>query len=135
MKKLAILAMSLTICIFADEIDELVKKIKQERVSHIDKKKIKALKSPIPKIIVEKNTSKEINSTIVQNIAPEFVLKAIMNNRAFINDKWVKKGDNIGNYKVVEILEDAVYLSNGKKNKMIFFNKKNGKIIFRKVSK
>jgi len=32
-------------------------------------------------------------------------------------------------------MEDAVYLSNGKKSKMIFFKKKNGKIILRKVSK
>ncbi len=137
MKKILIASFLFQILLVADEIDTYVEKIKQQRVSHIDKNEIKKLKSPLPKIVVvDKNISKaDQNISAETETIPTFVLKAIMNDSAFINDRWVKKGDTIDNYKVVDIMEDAVYLSNGKKSKMIFFKKKNGKIILRKVSK
>ena len=131
MKKTALfLTIVSVLFLYADEIDDMVSKINSKRTSNISKQKLLDITSPIPKIVVvEQNNSKEGNTTaIVQPSEDSFKLSAIMNNRAYINGSWVKKGDMVGSYKLVDIMDNAVYLKNGKKNKMVFFESCNNKI-------
>jgi len=51
-----------------------------------------------------------------------------MNNSAFINGKWVKIGERIGSFELVDIMDDSVYLKDGNRTKLIFFKQNNGKI-------
>lgn len=118
----------------ADIIDDMVKKIKSNRESSIDKTQLTKITSPIPVIkIVDKNDSKlskkDKNKVVVTEVKEDdFSLKAIMNNMAFINDRWVKKGEKIGKYTLADIMDDSVYLKSDKKSKMIFFKKYDSKI-------
>jgi hypothetical protein len=113
----------------ADEIDEIINKINSQRVSNISKKEIKSLQSPIAKVeIIKENNNSEGNITIVKSETEVYNLGGILNNSAFINGKWVRKGQQIGPYKLVEIMEDSVVLKSKNKTKLIFFKKNNGKI-------
>jgi len=114
--------------VFADEIDEMVSKINSPRESNLSKEALVSLPSPMPKLIIENNNSKESN--ISQSVIKEevFNLKGIMNNSAFINGKWVKIGEKIGSFELVDIMDDSVYLKDGNRTKLIFFKQNNGKI-------
>ncbi len=131
MKKTALFLAAVSVLfLYADEIDDMISKINSKRVSNIPKQKLLNITSPIPKVVViEKNNSKEGNiTTIAQSSEDSFHLSAIMNNKAYINGAWVKKGDMVGDYKLVDIMDNAVYLKNGKKSKMLFFESSNHKI-------
>jgi len=115
------------------DIDEIISKIKSIRESKVTKQELQKLESPIVEI-PEKNLTKEDNKSKepipIQPVNLDvFTLKAIMNDKAYINNKWVGIGDKIGSYKVVDIMDDAVYLSNGKKSKTVFFQKSHQKLI------
>jgi hypothetical protein len=115
----------------ADSIDDIVNKIKAKRVGTIDKKELSSINSPIPTVVVAKTNSKDGNDSNASKVVMDsetFVLKAIVNNRAYINDQWVKKGQKIGSYTLVDIMDDSVYLKDKSRTKMIFFKRKNSKI-------
>ena len=125
MKRLVKLTLIFTITLlYSDDIDDIINKINSKRESKIPQAVIANSKSPIPEVkIIESNSSKESNNTVIVNSAKEvFELKAIINSRANINGKWVGIGDLINGYKVVDIMDDSVYLKDGNKSKMIFFN-------------
>ena len=128
MKKLVLLS---CVILFsrADNIDDIVQKIKSSRESKINKKELVNINSPIPTVVVvdSNNSKSDSNNTIVSD-SETFVLKAIMNNRAFINNKWVKVGEKIGAFTLVDIMDDSVYLKDKSRTKMIFFKTKNSKI-------
>jgi len=130
MKKVITLFFIATALTYADSIDDIVNKIKSQRESKIDKKELSNINSPIPTVVVvETNSSKkDANKTVVKMDSETFVLKAIMNNRAFINNEWVKVGEKIGSYTLVDIMDDSVYLKDRNRSKMIFFKTKNSKI-------
>jgi hypothetical protein len=133
MKKIVLLSsFFLVTTLFADDIDDIINKINSKRESKVSKDVIANVKSPIPNVkIVESNSSNESNtSTVLKSEKEVFELKGIINNSAKINNKWVKVGDAINSYKVIDIMEDAVYLEDGNKSKMIFFNKTNNIKIF-----
>jgi hypothetical protein len=133
MKKIVLLSsIFLVTTLFADDIDDIINKINSKRESKVSKDVIANVKSPIPNVkIVESNSSNESNtSTVLKSEKEVFKLKGIINNSAKINNKWVKVGDAINSYKVIDIMEDAVYLEDGNKSKMIFFNKTNNIKIF-----
>jgi len=44
-----------------------------------------------------------------------FILKAIFNNQAFINNKWYKIGDKINGFIIYKITDKEVFLKKGKK--------------------
>lgn len=46
-------------------------------------------------------------------------LTAIMNNKAFINGRWYKKGDSISEGKLIKVNRTSVYLKQGKKIKIL----------------
>jgi len=128
MKKIVIYSIALSITVlFADEIDDMISKINSHRVSKISKKELTSINSPMPKVIIETNNTKEGNFTVAK-VEDDFSLTAIMNNSANINGRWVKIGEKVGNFKLVDIMDDSIYLKDGNKTKIIFFKEKNNKI-------
>jgi len=131
MKKSIVLLALLSLGVQADVIDNIVKKIKSKRESNISQEELKTIPSPIVETPIDE-TPKDGNKTKTKSkkvSLENFELKAIMNNKAFINDRWVAIGEKIGDYQVVDIMDDSVYLSNGKKTKMVFFKKNDHKTI------
>jgi len=133
MIKKGLIPILLVSCIFldADDIDDIVNKIKKDRVSNINKKELLSVKSPLVKLVkIDKNSTKDSNkteSTIILR-KESFNLDAIMNNSALINGKWYKKGEKIYSYVIEDIMDDSVYLKDGNKTKIIFFKPLNNKI-------
>ncbi|NPA27671.1 MAG: hypothetical protein GXN91_01290 [Epsilonproteobacteria bacterium] len=134
MKRVGVLLLTLVAVGFADEIDELVNKIKLKRESNISKEKLIKIYSPIPKVYVEKNSTKlkgvkDKNGSVAVVVDEEkYVLKGILNNSAYINNRWVRVGEKIGSYTLVEIMDDAVFLKDGNRTKLLFLKSKNNKI-------
>ena len=134
MKRVAlVLIVGLISTINADDIDDLVKKIAQDRTSSVSGDELVNLKSPIARFASEVNTTKdgkksESNATLIMATEDTFDLTAIMNKSAFINKKWVKKGEKIGSYTLSNIMDDSVMLKDGNKTKIIFFKPSTNKI-------
>ncbi len=116
--------------LMGDEIDMMINKINSKRTGILPKDKIVSTPSPLPKVeIVDTNATKDKNGTIVlKKSGMEFNLTAIMNNKAFINGQWVKVGEKVGGYTLVDIMDDSVYLKDGNRSKMVFFSDNNKKI-------
>ena len=117
--------------LFSDEIDTIISKINEKRDSQLPKNKISSVVSPMPKVIIlDKNNSSESNKTImvIKKDEDTFILSAIINNSALINNKWIKLGEKVNGYKLSDIMDDSVYLVDNNKSKLIFFKQKNAKI-------
>jgi len=136
MIKKGLIPILLVSCLYlgADDIDDIVNKIKKDRVSSINKKELLSVKSPLIKLIKidenntkDSNKSKKTESSIMLK-RESFNLDAIMNNSALINGKWYKEGDKIYSYVIKDIMDDSVYLKDGNKTKIIFFKPLNNKI-------
>ena len=134
MKRVAlVLIVGLISMINADDIDDLVKKIAQDRTSSVSGNELVNLKSPIARFASEVNSSKDgkkgdTNTTLVMATENSFDLTAIINKSAFINKKWVKKGEKIGSYTLSDVMDDSVMLKDGNKTKIIFFKPSTNKI-------
>jgi len=131
MKKIFFIVASILLIdnILADEIDDIINKINNKREAKISKKVIEKTPSPIPKVVITdlNNTTKGSKVTVVE-AGTSFMLKGIMNKSANINGKWVKLGEKINGYKLVDVMEDSVYLKDGNRSKMLFFEQNNTKI-------
>ena len=134
MKKIAIVAVCLTPLLFSvslsqTEITDMVSKIKEERMG-ITLRTLDGTLSPFilkeKEKIPEKVEGKVVVPTVIEKA---YKLKAILNNAAFINKKWYKKGDKIDNYKVGFIRATSVTLKNSSGNKTLSLEKKNKKFI------
>lgn len=89
----------------------------------IQMNKIETYKHSFKKIYLTKCEKEEIKSVLVKNTVPfELVLKAIFNNKALINNTWVKKGDFIKGYKVLKIYSRKVILKKNNKIIVLKFN-------------
>ncbi len=125
MKKLALFTIATVISLNAElsmeQIDNMVMKIQQKRVSkmNIDYKVV-----PSPFIIIKKDS--DTNDTIVTTPTKKvsFELSAIINNSAHINGKWYKVGDSMNDYNVTEISDTEVKLQKGKSTIELFLPKK-----------
>ena len=114
-----------------DEIDKIISKINSKREGSLPKQELKNITSPMPKLIVIDNNSSDNNKSVVRAKEESFNLTAILNNNAFINGKWYQVGDRVGTFKLVDIMDDSVYLKDGKRTKLIFFKQNSGKIKIR----
>jgi hypothetical protein len=76
---------------------------------------------------------KEENITVVKPIEKKedvrLSLHAIMNGKAYINDTWLKKDDQISGYTVVYIGKRGVVLRNGNRVKKLFLGKPKNRLI------
>lgn len=89
----------------APQIEMMTEKIKLDRVG-AKEDLYKKIRSPYESIA--KTQKKNPNSETVKGKV--FILSAIMNDKAFLNSRWVKKDDIIDEYKVVFIKENSVRL-------------------------
>ncbi len=104
------LALLLAFPLYADlsisEMETMVERIKAKRAGSKIKKDTKFV-SPFVMI------NKENNNSVMKE--PEgasivFVLGGIMNNKAFLNEKWVKVGDTVDGYTLKEMDANSVTL-------------------------
>lgn len=47
--------------------------------------------------------------------APVVRVSAVMNERAFVNGRWVTRGDRVGPYRIVAVRADGVVMKHGKR--------------------
>lgn len=108
----------------SEEILNMVSKIKEERKG-ISLVKLESTANPF--IIKEKKVleTKEENKSVMQ-IVPEVVYKvdAILNRAAFINKKWYRTGDKLGNYTIGYVSRTSVTLESSIGNKVLNIEKK-----------
>jgi hypothetical protein len=105
------------------EYQEMFMKISQKRVG-LDESEIVKVKPPFIKIVKKNGTKSAVKNKKEQVL----VLEAILGNRVMINGTWYKLYQNIGDYKIVSIIGDSVYLKgNGTKQKLTI-RKKNANI-------
>lgn len=116
MKYLIILLLYTTL--FASNVDELIAKITASK--SVSKNLLLSTKSPfgIQSVNKESNTTNQVPP-------PEstFTLKAIFENTALINDKWVKQGEKLEDYEVFEINAFNVILQGKTKQKKLYLFK------------
>jgi len=112
------------------EITNMVSKIKEERkgISLVTLENTAApfimnVPPKAPKSVEEKVVSKAGPVAIVYN------LKAILNHAAFINKKWYKKGDKLGDYRVGYVSKNSVTLKSNSNTKVLKLEKKKKKFI------
>jgi len=130
MKKVVSLVFSACVVVlFADEIDDIVAKINTKRDSKISKEEFVSISSPMVKSIVE---SSEINSSASSvkkiDIKDKLHLEAIINDSAFVNGHWVKIGEKIDKFKLIDVTAKSIYLKDGNRSKSIFLKQENSKI-------
>lgn len=138
MKKLLLIACCI-IPLFANEnltkeINNIVDIISKPRDT-VTQSKIATLKDPF---IVEKKVIKSSTKAVASNTKSSaasyekvyFKLTAIINNKAQINNRWLKTGDDISGY-VVEAIGSNYARLNYKKfyNKTLYLNKTNNNIL------
>jgi hypothetical protein len=109
------------------EITNMISKIKEERIG-ISIEKLETTVNPfilkIPK--KEENLTTEEVADVVQKIIvePTYLLEAILNNTAFINKKWYRRGHKIGIYTIGHISQKSVTLKSLDGNKVLSLKKK-----------
>lgn len=96
------------VIVFSQEAEEALDKLLKYKHEKIN---IQINYSPFKKKVIE-NESKEFASSETVKKTGDIV-KAIFNNRAFINNKWYTIGDEIGSFKILKISKDTVYMSKG----------------------
>jgi len=131
MKRLSILLFSLSsflwsLSLSSSEITNMISKIKEERVG-IALSKLET--TPNPFILVEEKKEENLTEKAPEIIKlvivePTYELEAILNNAVFINKKWYKRGDKLGEYRIGYISKTTVELSSKEKKKTLTLKKK-----------
>jgi len=128
-KRLLILWLLFGVMLYGEDIDTILTKLPTKRVSKIAEETILSTPSPMPQLVVEQNNSQsDTNNTVLKMQEEKYKLIAIMNGSANINGQWYKIGEKIGSYRLEDIMEDAVFLKNDKKEKILIFDQNNSKI-------
>ena len=110
----------------ATEITRMVVEIKKERIG-ISILKLQNTANPFVIYVPKKKEIKEETIEEVQVLAPlevVYKLKAILNKAAFIDNKWYRQGDEIGNYKVGYVSSHSVILKSENSNRTLSLEKK-----------
>ncbi len=108
-----------------EKITHMVSKIKEERVG-ISLIKLNDTANPfILYVLPKKEVKTEVAKMKLAKKEIVYGLKAIMNNRVFINGEWYKEGDRLGDYKIGNITTSSVLLKGSKGNKTLSLKKKN----------
>jgi len=135
MKKATLLTILLSTFLFSvslspTEITNMISKIKEERVG-ISLSKLEGTLNPFLLHTKGKTAKKEHKkeSTTVVPVEVDYVVNAVLNHSAFINKKWYKTGDTLGNYKVGYISRNSVRLKSESGNKVLKLEKKKKKFI------
>jgi len=132
MKKLFLFLFTLTIGLQADlsvqQIEEMVHKIHKEREG-IKLETLEDTKEPFVRLQEENNVSTFVIPTtkVVEEV--KLALHAIVNGKAFINDRWMKEDEDILGYTLKYIGNKGVVLRNENHIKKLFLRKKKNSFI------
>lgn len=78
------------------------------------------------------------NGTISNTIQPVFQLKAILNDRARINNDWYRVGEQVSGYEITKINENMVLfrsvVDDGRSQKLKLSIQKNETLVIRRYS-
>lgn len=122
-KKIVLLVLA-TVPMLADltikQMESMVEKIKSKRVGSKIQKDID-FKSPFVLIQHNDNNVSTIEEPEENKIV--FVLSGIINNKAFINNKWVKNGGTVEGYRVQAIEENSATLMLDNRTVKVFLKK------------
>ena len=103
------------------QMETMVEKIKAKRVGKVDSN-ISLIESPFVQIKEEDNITVMVKEKTAEKEVG-FILGAIVNNKAYLNKKWVKKGDSIEGYTLTDINDRSVSLVKGKHTVKVFLKK------------
>jgi len=133
MKKTTLLMLSAATLLSANlsvkQIENMVMKIHQKRpgadISILDK----TYEPFAIKVVKENNQTKEVVQVVQKRSEAKLVLHAIMGDKAFINNKWLKVNDTIEGYELKYIGKRGVVLQSGNSIKKLLFNDKKNSLI------
>ena len=121
-----------SISLTSSEITNMVAEIKKERkgislFTLVSTENPFIIKIPKKKEVKEvKEAKKRVAIVAVETV---YTLKAILNKAAFIDKKWYKKGDTIGDYKVGNVSSTSVVLKRASGNRTLSLEKNKKKFI------
>ncbi|RLA58161.1 MAG: hypothetical protein DRQ78_12555 [Epsilonproteobacteria bacterium] len=121
MKSILIILMLLSAYVYADlstkDIENMVDKIYKKRTG-MTLGNLSDIEDPFVRIEVEDNVTKVIAMTEIQ-----FFLKGIMNNRAYINDKWYDINDIVSGYTLKHVGKKGIVLMRDNQIKKVLLRK------------
>jgi len=106
------------------EYQDMFYKISQKRVGLKDEQ-IVTVKTPFVTVVKKKGTK---GASQVKKTQTTLVLDAILGNRVMINGNWYKLYQNIGDYKIISIVGDSVYIRGNDTKQKLTIRKKNANI-------
>ncbi len=118
-RKTVIVLLTLS-CAFSQDINKILKKIEKLKTFSKTERKIEISYDPF---FPTKKKKVKKKRKIIKKRTP-LKLKAILNKEALINGKWLKEGSRVGNYKIIKIEEQRVWLKRGQKTILLKLYKK-----------
>jgi len=103
------------------QMEIMVKKIRAKRIGKIDSN-ITVSTSPFVQIQKEDNITIMIEEKVIKKEVG-FTLGGIMNDKAYINQKWVEKGESIEGYTLMAVDSRSVSLVKDKHTIKVFLKK------------
>ncbi len=79
---------------------------------------------PFGKVEILIKKQKKIIPISMEKSKKKIKLSAILNNQAYISDKWYKKGSYVHGYKITKISKDYILIKRGKMKKILTINHK-----------
>ena len=126
-----VLASLLVLPLFADlsikKMANMVDKIKEKRIS-ISKDDNVTFVSPFVLLQKDEGTSIiTIKASKFDDIS--FTFGGVVNGSAFVNRRWIKLGDDISGYKLLEIRPNSVIMERDEEHSVEVFSKKSKQIL------
>jgi len=116
--------LSVSLSLSSDEIVKMVEEIKKERKG-VSLVILENTGNPfIIKVPEQKESVVDDKVTPVARAEKVYTLKAILNKAAFIDGKWYKQGDRLGNYKIGHVSSNTVVLKSSNGNKKLTLKKR-----------
>lgn len=110
------------------EIVKMVEEIKKERKG-IAISQLESTENPFIINIPKKKELPKAETAPLSVVEVVYTLKAILNKAAFIDNKWYKQGDKLGNYKVGYVSSSTVVLKSSNGNRTLSLKKKKRNLI------
>jgi len=115
-----LLMVSLSANLSVQQIQSMVTKIHQQR----EGVKLETLDNTKDPFIAPQEKDDPLSSVMVAKEEVKLSLHALMNGKAYINDRWVGVNDKVLGYRVEYIGKRGVVLRNGNNIKKLFISKK-----------
>jgi hypothetical protein len=101
-----------------DNIEKMVDDIRTKRTSKMDDSQ--PIRSPF--IIVKHDENRSVVATVSHKaLKTNFILDAIINDKAFIDGAWRQAGDSVGDFEVASVASDHVVLKRKNRTITLYF--------------